>query len=77
MTRLLTVNDAARMLGVHPNTVRARLRELGAVDLNHGKSAYRMIRIPEHRVLNYIAKGEMEIDRVGAPVQRCRSSRRA
>ena len=59
MTRLLTVNEAARVLGVHPNTVRARLTELGAVDLNHGRSAYRMIRIPEHRVLMYISKGEM------------------
>ena len=53
MMRLLKIDEAATMLGVHPNTVRGLLPKLGAVDLSGGKGK-RLIRIPEEGILSYI-----------------------
>lgn len=47
----LTIKQAAERLSVSQDTIRRRLDEFGAVDLNHGKGK-RMIRIPEDSLEN-------------------------
>ena len=54
MTRLLTIDEAADALGVHPNTIRGMLPRLGAVDLNQGRAGKRLIRIPEKAIEAYL-----------------------
>lgn len=59
MTRLLTVEEAAEQLSVHPNTVRAMLTKLGAVDLSGGQGKRRLIRIPEAALEAYLRECEI------------------
>ena len=59
MTRLLTVEEAAEQLSVHPNTVRAMLPKLGAVDLSRGEGKRRLIRIPEAALEAYLRECEI------------------
>ena len=54
MSRLMTIQQAAEMLGVSTDFVRRKLPELGAVDLNRGASDRRMIRIPETAINAYL-----------------------
>ena len=50
----LTIAQAAEMLGVHANTVRRMLPQLGAVDLTRGRGGKRLIRIPEAALQRYL-----------------------
>lgn len=52
--KLVTIEEAARMLSVSVNTVRSLLPKLGAVDLRGGKGTNRLIRIPEENILSYL-----------------------
>ena len=52
--RLLTIEQAAEMLAVHPNTVRGMLAKLGAVDLKGGRGKNRLSRIPEEGITAYL-----------------------
>lgn len=54
MTRLLTIEEAAEAMSVHPNTIRSLLPRLGAVDLNQGRAGRRLIRIPEKNLEAYL-----------------------
>lgn len=51
--RLLTIEQTAEMLSVHPNTIRSMLEKLGAVDLSQGGKK-RLLRIPESNIERYI-----------------------
>ena len=59
MTRLLTIDEAAVALNVHPNTIRAMLPRLGAVDLHRGSKGKRLIRIPERAIEAYLRECEI------------------
>jgi len=52
--KLLTINAAAEVLSVSPDTIRRMLPRLGAVDLNGGRKGKRLIRIPEERIKDYL-----------------------
>lgn len=54
MTKLLTIDEAAEAMSVHPNTVRSLLSRLGAIDLNQGRKGKRLIRIPEKNIEAYL-----------------------
>ena len=54
MTRLLTIEEAAEAMSVHPNTIRSLLPRLGAIDLNQGRKGNRLIRIPEKGIEAYL-----------------------
>lgn len=54
MTRLLTIDQVADRMAVSTSTVRLLLEQLGAVDLNNGKSEKRLIRIPEAGLDSYL-----------------------
>ena len=47
---LLTIEQAADLLQVSSGTIRSLLPRLGAVDLNQGSKARRLIRIPRNNV---------------------------
>ena len=71
MTRLLTIEQVAEMLNVHPNTIRRRLPELGAIDIAKGMKGKRLVRIPERAVEIFIR------DCAILPVKRVYERRRA
>ena len=52
--KYMTINEAAAVLSVHPNTIRNHLTRFGAVDINGGESPNRCIRIPERALENYL-----------------------
>ena len=54
MTKLLTIDQVADRMAVSVSTVRLLLEQLGAVDLNNGKSEKRLIRIPESSLESYL-----------------------
>ena len=54
MTQMLTINQAAERLNIHPNTIRNHLTQFGAVDMHGGRSKNRLIRIPEDFIEKYI-----------------------
>lgn len=51
--RLLTIEQAAEVLAVHPNTVRSLLPKIGAVDLSQGGKK-RLLCIPESNLERYV-----------------------
>ena len=59
MTRMLTIEETADMLSVHPNTIRGMLTKLGAVDLSGGQGKRRLIRIPERNLEAYLRDCEI------------------
>lgn len=53
--KLLTIEQAAELLGISQKTVRNMLPQLGALDLLNGSSPRRMIRIPKEGIDKYLS----------------------
>lgn len=54
--KLLTLEEAAEVLGVHKNTLRTLLPKIGWVDLRRGKGERRLIRVRESDLAAYVAR---------------------
>ena len=52
--KLLTIEQTAEILNVHPDTVRRMLPRLDAKDLTQGTKGKRIIRIPETALNKYL-----------------------
>lgn len=63
--KLLTINEAAEMLGVSRQTVWLMADRLGAVDLKHGEGERRLLRIPEDSLKRYINAGTISGQKKG------------
>ena len=59
MSRYLTIQQAADMLGVSVDTIRRMLPRMRAVDLMGGRSGKRLIRIPETALNAYLRECEI------------------
>lgn len=58
--KLLTITEAAEILGVSRQYVWLNAERLGAVDLKHGNGKRRTLRIPEDSLRRYINAGTLQ-----------------